>query len=282
MQENYPSGSAPATSEPVERIKCQWCQGMNLKTALTCQFCGATLDLHDLVSESGWREAPRIKDMTEIHFSNSTCQVEGEIVPVAEISLASGDSVFFEHHVLLWKEANVPMTVMALSGGMKRMLAGMPFIISVAQGPGRVAFSRDATGELVVLPLHPGMELDVREHAFLLSSHNVDYSFVRIKGLRNILFGGQGMFMDRFVTRNSPGLVILHGYGNVFERNLKPGETIVVEPGAFLYKDSSVQMDVTMQRLSTGLFGGANMSLAQMTGPGRVGIQSMYVHHVTE
>jgi uncharacterized protein (AIM24 family) len=43
-----------------------------------------------------------------------------------------------------------------------------------------------------------------------------------------------------------------------------------------------VQMDVTMQRLSTGLFGGANMSLAQMTGPGRVGIQSMYVHHVTE
>jgi uncharacterized protein (AIM24 family) len=282
MQENYPSGGAPVASEPVERIKCQWCQGMNLKTALTCQFCGAALDLRDLVSESGWREAPRIKDMTEIHFSNSSCQVEGEIVPVAEISLAPGDAVFFEHHVLLWKDANVPMTVMSLPGGLKRMLAGMPFIISVAQGPGRVAFSRDATGELVVLPLHPSMELDVREHAFLLSSHNVDYSYVRIKGLRNILFGGQGMFMDRFVTRNSSGLVILHGYGNVFERNLKPGETIIVEPGAFLYKDSSVQMDVSMQRLSTGLFGGANMSLAQMTGPGRVGIQSMYVHHVTE
>jgi uncharacterized protein (AIM24 family) len=282
MQENFPSGGAPVASEPVERIKCQWCQGMNLKTALTCQFCGAALDLRDLISESGWREAPRIKDMTEIHFSNSTCQVEGEIVPVAEISLSAGDAVFFEHHVLLWKDANVPMTVMSLPGGMKRMLAGMPFIISVAQGPGRVAFSRDATGELVVLPLHPGMELDVREHAFLLSSHNIDYSYVRIKGLRNILFGGQGMFMDRFVTHNSSGLVILHGYGNVFERQLKAGETIIVEPGAFLYKDSSVQMDVTMQRLSTGLFGGANMSLAQMTGPGRVGIQSMYVHHVTE
>ena len=35
------------------------------------------------------------------------------------------------------------------------------------------------------------------------------------------------------------------------------------------------------QRLG-GLFGGANMSLARMTGPGRVGIQSMYVHHHTE
>ena len=58
---------------------------------------------------------------------------------------------------------------MQLSGGLKRAFAGMPFIISVATGPGRIAFSRDATGELVVLPLHPGMELDVREHAFLLS-----------------------------------------------------------------------------------------------------------------
>ncbi len=88
--------------------------------------------------------------MTEIHFSNSTCQVEGEIVPVAEISLAPGDAVFFEHHVLLWKDANVPMTVMSLPGGMKRMLAGMPFIIRLAQGPGRVAFSRDATGEEIL------------------------------------------------------------------------------------------------------------------------------------
>ena len=32
------------------------------------------------------------------------------------------------------------------------------------------------------------------------------------------------MFMDRFVTTNSPGLVLLHGYGNVFERKLKAGE----------------------------------------------------------
>lgn len=278
----FPPPGMPPVSEPVERIKCQWCQGMNLKTALSCQFCGAALNLQDLVSESGWREAPRLKDMTEIHFSRSTCQVEGEIVPVAEITLSQGDAIFFEHHVLLWKDPSVPMTVMPLQGGMKRMLAGMPFIVSVAQGPGRVAFSRDATGELVVLPLHPGMEVDVREHAFLLASHNIEYSFQRIKGLRNILFGGQGMFMDRFITQNTSGLLILHGYGNVFERVLHPGETILIEPGAFLYKDSSVQMDVQMQQLTTGLFGGTAMSLAKMTGPGRVGIQSMYVHHQTE
>ena len=268
--------------EPLERLKCSWCQGMNLKTDLSCQFCGAPLDLADIVSESGWREAPRLKDMTEFHFFESTCQVEGEIVPVAEINLGKSDGVYFEHHVMLWKEPNVPMSVLQLPGGMKRVLAGMPFIISIARGPGRIAFSRDATGELVVLPLHPGMELDVREHAFLLASINVGYSFVRIKGLRNILFGGQGMYMDQFKTTNQSGLLLLHGYGNVFERTLKAGESILIEPGAFLYKDSSVKMDVQMQQLTTGLFGGTAMSLALMTGPGRVGIQSMYVHHTTE
>jgi uncharacterized protein (AIM24 family) len=269
-------------TEPIQRIQCQWCHSMNEKTALTCRSCGAALDVRDLVSESGWREAPRIRDMTEIQFSNSTCQVEGEIVPVAEINLARGDSVFFEHHVMLWKDDTVPLTVMSLQGGMKRALAGMPFIISVANGSGRIAFSRDASGELVILPLHPGMELDVREHAFLLASQHIAYSYVRIKGLRNILFGGQGMFMDRFVTANAPGLLILHGYGNVFERTLQAGESILVEPGAFLYKDSSVTMEIETQKLTSGLFGGMGMNLAKMTGPGRIGIQSMYVHHHTE
>ena len=132
--------------EPLERIQCQWCQGMNEKTALSCRSCGAPLDIRNLVSESGWREAPRIKDMTEFQFSSSTCQVEGEIVPVAEIHLGAGDSVFFEHHIMLWKEDSVPLTVLQLPGGMKRAFAGMPFIISVATGPGRIAFSRPQLG----------------------------------------------------------------------------------------------------------------------------------------
>ena len=272
----------PSANDPLVRIECQWCKSQNPGTATTCRSCGAPLDVKNLVSESGWREAPRLKDMTELQFSSSTCQAEGEIVPVAEINLGQGDSIFFEHHVMLWKDDNVPLTVKQLPGGLKRALAGMPFIISVATGPGRIAFSRDATGELVILPLHPGMELDVREHAFLLCSHHIDYTYVRIKGLTNILFGGQGMFMDRFISKGQQGLLILHGYGNVFERNLKAGESILVEPGAFLYKDSSVTMNIHAQKLTSGFLGGVSMNLAQMTGPGRVGIQSMYVHHHTD
>ena len=85
--------------------------------------------------------------------------------------------------------------------------------------------------------------------------------------------------MDRFVTREAPGLLVLHGYGNVFERRLAAGESIMVEPGAFLYKDGSVTMDVEKVVLKEAFIGGQSMNMARMTGPGRVGIQSMYVHH---
>jgi uncharacterized protein (AIM24 family) len=264
-----------------QRIECQWCRTQNAVGAATCVTCGAPLDARNLVSDSGWREAPRLRDMTEFRFGTSVCQVEGEIVPVAEVTLGERDWVYFEHHVMLWKDPEVPLSVMPLQGGGRRMLAGMPFIVSVAQGRGRIAFSRDATGELVVLPLQPGWEMDVREHAFLLASHSVGYSFVRVKGMRNILFGGQGMYMDRFVAGQEQGLLLLHGYGNVFERWLREGEHVMLEPGAFLYKDASVGMDVETQKLTTGLFGGTGMNLVRMTGPGRVGIQSMYVHHTS-
>jgi uncharacterized protein (AIM24 family) len=87
--------------------------------------------------------------------------------------------------------------------------------------------------------------------------------------------------MDRFVTHQEQGLLLLHGYGNVFQKTLNPGEKILVEPGGFLYKDSSVQMNTVKQNIRTGLMG-HNMFLAEMVGPGRVGIQSMYVHHGSE
>jgi uncharacterized protein (AIM24 family) len=242
--------------------------------------CGAPLDVKNRVSDSGWAEAPRLRDMTEFRFSNSTCQIEGEIVPVAELALGQGDAVYFEHHVMLWKEPMVPMQLVNTGGGMKRMLAGMPFIVHCAYGPGRIALSRDHAGEVVVLPLHPSMELDVREHAFLAATHSVNYSFVRIKGLTNVLHGGSGMYMDRFVTQSAPGLLLLHGYGNVFQKTLAPGEKIMVEPGGFLYKDSSVVMNAVKLNVKTGFM--TSMYLAEMTGPGRVGIQSMYVHHGSE
>src|SRR5947199_9046951 len=90
--------------QPLERVECGWCTSQSPTGEASCRSCGAPLDVKNLVSDSGWREAPRLRDMTRVHFGQSTCQVEGEIVPAFEVNLAAGESVYFEHHVLLWKE----------------------------------------------------------------------------------------------------------------------------------------------------------------------------------
>jgi uncharacterized protein (AIM24 family) len=56
-----------------------------------------------------------------------------------------------------------------------------------------------------------------------------------------------------------------------------------VEPGGWIYRDGSVQMEQTVYGLRTGIFGGqGNIVWNRFTGPGKVGIQSMYVHYPTE
>jgi uncharacterized protein (AIM24 family) len=262
-----------------ERLQCSWCNSQNPVGATSCAVCGAPLDVADVVTESGWRSAPRISDTTTFSFSQSTCELEGEIVPAITVKLGGGDSVFFEHHALLWKDEGTDLGMMQKPGGLKRIFGGMPFTITTATGPGHVAFSRDSAGELVVLPIEPNTEMDVREHAFLVGSHSLDYSFERIKGLNSALHGGSGMYLERFTAESEPGLLMLHGSGNVFQRTLGGGESIYVEPGAFLYKDSSVGLETYKEdKVKTSKLGG-HMWLAKLTGPGRVGIQSMYHPH---
>jgi uncharacterized protein (AIM24 family) len=261
-----------------ERLQCSWCNAQNPTGATSCTVCGAPLDVADVVTESGWRAVPRVRDSTSFGFSQSTCELEGEIVPAITVKLGSGDSVFFEHHALLWKDEGLQLGMLAKPGGLKRMFGGMPFTITTATGPGHVAFSRDSAGELVVLPIETDKEIDVREHAFLVGSHSLDYSFERIKGLANALHGGSGMYLERFTAGREAGLLMLHGSGNVFQRTLGAGESIYVEPGAFLYKDSSVGIETYREdNVKTSKLGG-HMWLAKLTGPGRVGIQSMYHH----
>jgi uncharacterized protein (AIM24 family) len=212
-------------------------------------------------------------DMT---YGGVNMTIGGELVPVCTVTLnATSGPIFFEHHILLWRDPQVEITAKTLKGMGKRILAGLPVVVTEATGNDRIAFSRDAPGQLIFVELGAGEQLDVREHQFLFATNTVEYGYYRLKGISNMMFGGTGFFIDTF---KGPGLVALHGYGNVLERTLAPGEQIDVEPGAFLYKDASVKMDTMRLGLRTGLMGGTNLFLNRFTGPGDLGIQSMTFH----
>jgi len=215
-------------------------------------------------------------------FAGVTYHVEGELVPVLHLELGSV-AVYFEHYILLWKEPEVEIGVAALKGALKRMLAGMPVFLTQATGPGQIGFSRDGAGHIFAIHLKAGEGIEMREHQFLAATANVEYTFTRVKGISNMLLGGTGFFIDHFIAQHGEGIVWVHGYGNVFEVALGPGEQIDVEPGGWVYKDRSVEMDTQFQRFSTGVFASAGQIVwNRFTGPGRVGIQSMYVHAPTE
>jgi len=212
-------------------------------------------------------------------FAGVTYHLDGELVPALTVELTPGNAVYFEHHILLWKHTGVTIGVRAVKGALKRMIAGMQVFITEATGEGQIAFSRDGVGHILGVHLRPGQELHVREHQFLAATSNVEYTFERVKGVANLLFGGTGFFIDKFRCAQGDGILWLHGYGNVFEKALEPGEQIDVEPGGWLFKEPNVRMETNFQRLSTGVFAAAmNLALNRFTGPGRIAIQSMYLH----
>jgi uncharacterized protein (AIM24 family) len=181
----------------------------------------------------------------------------------------------------LWKNTNVRIRIKPMAGALKRMVAGMQVFVTEASGDGIIAFSRDGAGHIVPIHMPRGTELHVREHQFLAATNAIDYSFERVRGVSNMLFGGSGFFVDKFHSHQGDGIVWLHGYGNVFEKVLAPGETIDVEPSGWLYKDIGVKMETVIDKLSSGFFGGMNFIVNRFTGPGRIGIQSMYLHMPT-
>jgi len=269
----------------VSAYTCAFCGTAGSGEALSCAACGSPVDVQRAVSMSGWEELAAIPDLARLQVGRSTCQIEGALAPVADFTLAPEDSLYFAHHVLLWMDTEVRLEILPLTG-FRRFLAGMPVAMTLARGPGRVAFSHDEPGELVALPLHPGQSVDVREHVLVAATGDVTYDFIDTNVSFSTLGGEKssteypvGYLLDRFTAGERPGLVLAHGAGNVFTRRLGEHESLLIHPSALLFKDASVAMHLHVEYPAGGGFSGMNAYLwLRVYGPGRVGVRSAYGH----
>ena len=266
-------------------MNCPTCQAPLAPGARFCTNCGAPAPAPQQVGSYSEPVPETDNPKDPIVLGDMTIKIEGELVPAVDVELGAQQTVYFEHHILLWKQPQVTLGFMGIQNAAKRFFSGLQIFISTAKGPGNIAFSREAPGQIVSLRLRPGQSVDVREHQFLLATSNVNYDFFWQTGLANVIFSRAGLFIDRFTSQQGEGLVLIHGYGNVFEKTLKPGEQLDVEPGAWLWKDSNVRMDTVSVLQSQGggglmgalgaFVGGSALQLNRFTGPGRVGLQSM-------
>ena len=275
-------------STPTTTYTCPYCRIPSDGTGGTCPHCGAPVDITERVSDSGWAEQPPIRDMARIHFSRSTCQIVGKYVPVAEMSLHEDDWVYFSHHVLLHTDPRVRLDAMRMASPWNRKKAGMPLIMMTARGPGHIAFSADAPGETIAVPLQHNQAVDVVEHRFLVATGNVNYQwensgiwFTTQSGDDTEYHYPLGRTMDRFWAQGGPGLLLLHAPGNTFIRDLAPGQRICVQPSGLLWKDPTVRMFLHFEYprgqywFSSSRWQAKTVWLT-LQGPGRVAIQSVF------
>jgi uncharacterized protein (AIM24 family) len=277
--------STPTTAST---YTCPYCRIASEGGGGACPHCGAPVDVRERVSRSGWAEQPAIRDMARIRFNRSSCQISGLYVPVAEMNLHPDDWVYFSHHVLLHTDPGVQLDAMKMKGGWNRVMAGMPLIMMTARGPGFIAFSADHPGETLAVPLQHNQGVDVAEHRFLVATGNVNYQwqstgvwFTTKDGDEQETHYPAGRMMDRFWAQGGPGLLLLHGPGNTFIRDLAPGEQILVQPSSLIWKDPTVQMWLHFEYprgrywFSSPRWQAKSIWLT-LQGPGRVAVQSVF------
>jgi uncharacterized protein (AIM24 family) len=268
---------------------CRYCRQPSDPSQPTCPLCGAPVDIKSVVSDSGWTEQPAIRDMARLQFGQSHLQVTGIRIPIAEFTLSPQDWIYFSHHVMLWTDPQTRLQSMSMKGGWKRVMAGMPVLMMQAQGPGHIALSDNHAGEVVALPLQHGQSMWVREHRFLCATGNVNYDwdqnhiwYTTGTGDDKEWHYPMGQYGDTFTATAGPGLLMLHSPGNTFIRDLKHGESLLVQPSSLLYRDISVRMHLHLEYPRNLGFAFWSNTLdyrniwLRLNGPGRVAVQSVY------
>lgn len=125
----------------------------------------------------------------------------GQIMPV---SLAAGQSLICRKETFLCAEMSVTLDIAFQQRLGAGFFAGEGFILQRVTGPGVVFL--DLSGEVVEKTLAPGERLRVHAGHVGMQDPTVQVDIQMMRGFRNILFGGEGLFL---ATLTGPGRVWL-------------------------------------------------------------------------
>ena len=212
-------------------------------------------------------------------------QVSGTVMQTVAIELEAGECVYSQTNSMAWMSDTIAMdthTGGGLLAGLRRSLSGGSLFITdfTARAAGHIAFAPRFPGSIVARQLAPGETLICRKETFLCAQKSVSLELAWQQRIGAGFFGGEGFILQK-VT--GPGVVWLDLSGEVVERQLAPGERLLVHAGHVGVQEPSVQFDIQMvPGFRNILFGGEGLFLATLTGPGRVWLQSMPIMNLAE
>lgn len=134
------------------------------------------------------------RDGEVITFSND---FPGKILP---IHLGQGQSMIAQKDTLLVAEKSVNLSVAFQRKLGAGLFGGEGFMLQRFDGPG--TFFASVDGEIVEYTLNPGQQMLVDTGSVAMFEPSVSYDIQMVKGIKNIFFGGEGLFL---VSLTGPG-----------------------------------------------------------------------------
>jgi uncharacterized protein (TIGR00266 family) len=219
-------------------------------------------------------------------------EIRGSEMQFVEVELDPGEAAIGEAGRMMFMESGIEMDTAfgdgrkQQSGGLfgkligagKRLITGESLFTTIyvnqGQGKKRVAFAAPYPGKILPMDLKQlGGTLICQKDAFLCAARGVSLDIAFQKKLGTGFFGGEGFIMQRL---EGDGLAFVHAGGTVVRRELKAGETLLVDTGCVVAYTQGVDFDIQyVGKIKTALFGGEGLFLAKLTGPGQVWIQSL-------
>ena len=165
-----------------------------------------------------------------------------------------------------------------LVGAGKRLVTGESLFTTVytntTHQKQRVAFAAPFPGKIVAMDLRRlGGMLICQKESFLCAARGVSLGIFFQQKLSVGFFGGEGFVMQKL---EGDGTAFVHAGGSIVQRDLQPGQTLMVDTGCLVAYTPNVNFEIRyVGKIKTALFGGEGLFLAKLTGPGTVWLQSL-------
>lgn len=209
--------------------------------------------------------------------------VEIELDPQEAVVAEAGSLMMMDNHIKMdtifgdGRAQEQSFFGKLMSAG-KRVLTGeslfMTVYSNIGNGKQRVTFAAPYPGKIIPLDLtlYRG-KLICQKDAFLCAAKGVSIGIEFQKRLGTGLFGGEGFIMQKL---EGDGWAFVHSCGTILERELMPGEVLRIDTGCIVAFTQDVDYDIQfVGGIKNTLFGGEGVFFAQLTGPGKVWIQSL-------
>jgi uncharacterized protein (TIGR00266 family) len=204
-------------------------------------------------------------------------------MPVLEVLLQPGESVFSEAGELSWMTQSIQMTTHTQMGGgggffgvIKRVAGGGSIFMTEYRAlgaVGEIAFATKVPGHILPIEVGAGQQYMIHRHGFLCATDQVQIGVGFQQSLGAGIFGGDGFLLQKI---QGYGTAWIELSGEVIVKDLQPGETLRVHPGHVGAFTGSVSFQITMvPGVKNIIFGGDGLFLAALTGPGRVWLQTL-------